>query len=219
VGVDELLSRWMATFTAPDPAAQRAAGEDLLRRWSEPHRHYHAVAHLAFMLSIVDSYAPVAPATVDLTAVRLACWFHDAIYDPRRGDNEEASAQLAESVLQSLQHPSDEVARLVRLTVTHDPEPADHNGQLLCDADLAILGAPADQYAEYAAAIRREYAHVPEAAFRHGRSAVLRGLLAKPALFHLAVHEIMWANQAKVNMDNEVSVLTDDPMTRQPFEP
>ncbi len=73
-----------------------------------------------------------------------------------------------------------EVARLVRLTVTHDPDGGDLNGETLCDADLAVLASDPAAYAAYAAAVREEYGFVPDDAFREGRAAVLRHLLDLP---------------------------------------
>lgn len=78
-----------------------------------------------------------------------------------------------------------EVARLVRLTATHDPRPAVDAGALLCDADLAILAADPAGYDTYAAAVRWEYAHLPNEVFRAGRAAVLRSLLGRPALYRV----------------------------------
>jgi predicted metal-dependent HD superfamily phosphohydrolase len=200
--MDGLVAEFVrAVPGAPPGEAQEVAG-DLIRRWQEPHRHYHTLRHLIAMLSTVDG-ASGPPDVV------LACWFHDAIYDPRRAGNEEASADLAVAALDSLGVDGTEVARLVRLTATHDPDPGDHSGQLLCDADLAILAAPAGEYAEYAANVRREYAHVPDDEFRIGRAAVLESLLDLPALFHLDTHRIEWEKRARANMDNELSVLTD----------
>jgi predicted metal-dependent HD superfamily phosphohydrolase len=96
-----------------------------------PHRHYHTLAHLAAMLAIVRPW-PV---------VELAVWFHDAVYDPRATDNEEASAERSLPAVGAAPATVAEVARLVRLTATHDPAPGDGAGALLCDADLSILAA------------------------------------------------------------------------------
>lgn len=114
-------------------------------------------------------------------AVRLAAWFHDAVYRPDRTENEERSAALAERALSEARVPEAvvaEVARLVRLTVTHDPADGDRNGEALCDADLAVLAGGPQEYGAYAARVREEYGFVPDGAFREGRSAVLRQLLA-----------------------------------------
>jgi len=100
------------------------------------------------------------------------------------------------------------VARLVRLTATHDPAVDDRAGMVLCDADLAILAAPAERYAEYTAGVRREYAHVPDEDFRRGRAKVLRTLLDRPALFRTAFGQRHWEDPARTNVAAELAVLT-----------
>lgn len=148
-----------------DPVA--AVEADLLARWNEPHRHYHTQRHLDVMLAVIDAHADLAD---DPAQVRLAAWFHDAVYDPRASDNEAASAGLAARALRRLGLDPTEVVRLVHLTATHDPGPGDRNGLLLTDADLAILAADPATYDAYAAAVRREYHHVPDHRFRTGRA-------------------------------------------------
>jgi predicted metal-dependent HD superfamily phosphohydrolase len=207
------VSDWRETVrgagaTAGDEAID-AAGEDLRRRWAESPRHYHDTTHLRAVLSVVDSTS--AP-DVDRDAVRLAAWFHDAVYDPRAtgAANEQASAVLAVRTLTDLGLPAatvDEVSRLVLLTVTHAPEPGDRNGELLCDADLAILSAPPAAYDTYAAQVRREYAHVPDDLFRAGRAAVLRHLLDLPALYRLPSTS-GWEPRARANLERELAALT-----------
>lgn len=194
----DLLSRW---------PGDGAAGAELLRRYAEPHRRYHTTRHLADVLDRVDELAGEAD---DADAVRLAVWFHDAIYDPSRGDNEERSAELAEELLAGAGLPAGtvaEVARLVRLTATHAPAEGDRNGAVLCDADLAILAAAPERYAAYAAEVREEYAHVPDDAFRSGRARVLRDLLALPALFHTAPGRERWEAAARHNAETELMLL------------
>jgi predicted metal-dependent HD superfamily phosphohydrolase len=194
----DLLDRW----PGPGPI-----GADLLRRYGEPHRRYHTAEHLVAVLDHVDELAAEAG---DAEAVRLAAWFHDAVYDPSRGDNEERSAVLAERMLADTDLPAvtvAEVARLVRLTTTHDPRDDDRNGAVLCDADLAILAAPPDRYAAYAAAVREEYAAVPDDAFRAGRAEILRSLLELPALFRTAPARERWEAAARHNLQTELMLL------------
>ena len=180
---------------------------DLVARWSEPHRHYHTLDHLAQVLSIVDSHTALA---ADAAAVRLAAWFHDAVYDPRATDNEERSAALAESTLAAAGLPAArvaEVARLVRLTAGHAVADGDRNGALLADADLAVLAAPPDAYDRYAAAVRREYAHVPDEAFRAERAAVLLHLLDLPELYRIVPDRVEWTERAVGNLRRELAAL------------
>jgi predicted metal-dependent HD superfamily phosphohydrolase len=182
-------------------------GAGLLRRYGEPHRRYHTAVHLADVLDHVDELAGEAE---DADAVRMAAWFHDAVYDPLRGDNEERSAVLAERILADTDLPPEviaEVARLVRLTATHEPEAGDCNGAVLCDADLAILAAGPDRYAEYAAAVREEYSAVPDDVFREGRADVLRSLLGLPSLFRTGPGRDRWEAAARQNLRTELMLL------------
>jgi predicted metal-dependent HD superfamily phosphohydrolase len=196
---------------AVDRTAAASLGHDLVARWNESHRHYHTGTHLEAVLSIVDANARLAD---DLTAVRLAAWFHDAVYDPTAGDNEEASAALAVTALGLLGLAGStvaEVARLVRMTARHDPADGDHNGCLLADADLAILATEPDVYDRYAVAVRREYAHVPDPLFRAGRATVLRKLLALPRLYRIVPARAEWTTEAHANLHRELAELGPDP--------
>jgi predicted metal-dependent HD superfamily phosphohydrolase len=189
---------------APDPVPY---GKDLLDRWAEPQRHYHTLDHLVAVLARTTELTAHA---ADPDAVALAAWFHDAVYRPDRTENEERSAHLAERALPEAGLDAErtaEVARLVRLTVTHDPAPGDRNGEVLCDADLAVLaGDPAD-YAAYAAAVRTEYGFVPDEDFRAGRAAILRQLLALPSLFRTGYGQTHWEPVARRNLGTELELL------------
>jgi predicted metal-dependent HD superfamily phosphohydrolase len=137
----------------------------------------------------------------------LAAWFHDAVYDGQTGA-EERSAQWALRALAG-RPVAGEVARLVRLTESHLPaDDDDTNGCVLSDADLAILAATPERYAEYTADVRREYADVPDDLFRRGRAAVLRDLLAKRSLFHTAHAREHWEARARANVEAELERLT-----------
>jgi predicted metal-dependent HD superfamily phosphohydrolase len=100
------------------------------------------------------------------------------------------------------------VARLVRLTATHAVAAGDRDGAVLCDADLSILCAAADEYAAYAAAVRDEYAHVPDADFKAGRATILRELLALPRLFATERGHDRWETRARRNVEGEIAKLT-----------
>lgn len=208
VCVGDLLTSWRGALpgTAPAELAARI-GADLLQRWSEPHRHYHTTDHLGAVLAVIDEQATYA---VDPDAVRLAAWYHDAVYDPHRVDNEEASALLAEAALPALGVPAArvaEVARLVRLSASHDPSPGDRNGELLTDADLRVLASPPEAYLAYTTAVRREYAHVSDPLFATGRAAVLTNLLSLPQLFHVPALRELWEDVARANLTRELQSL------------
>ncbi|MDG9707482.1 HD domain-containing protein [Streptomyces sp. DH10] len=210
--LDALRARFVRTLEAargpaggpdPDPYA-----DDLLGRWQEPQRRYHTVAHLTAVLDHIDVLEKYAH---DADVVRLAAWFHDAVYLPDRSENEERSARLAERALPEAgvsAARTAEVARLVRLTVGHDPADDDPDGQVLCDADLAILASPPSAYAAYTAAVREEYHFVPNDAFRTGRAAILRQLLHLPRLFRTPYGASEWEATARYNLTAELEMLS-----------
>jgi predicted metal-dependent HD superfamily phosphohydrolase len=214
------VSAWVALChrvgaVAPEPDL-RSAADALLARWTEPHRRYHDRGHLERVLDTLRQLAAeegreTSQGPVDLNDLAaLAAWYHDAVYQPTRSDNEERSAALARRQLAQLDVSATivgEVTRLVLLTKSHEPAPHDRAGALLCDADLAILATPADVYDAYSAAIRAEYSHVPERDYRAGRAAVLTRLAARPHLFHTGHGRAVWEQAARANIAGELQGL------------
>jgi predicted metal-dependent HD superfamily phosphohydrolase len=161
-------------------------GEDLYRalmaRYGEPHRKYHTLQHLQECLAHFDAVQGVLPASAEVEA---ALWFHDAIYDVKRSDNEERSAGWArQAALQAGVAPpvADRVHALVMAT-RHAAVPVAEDEQWLVDIDLAILGADPIRFAEYERQIRDEYGHVPGWLFQRKRRAILQAFLDRPRLF------------------------------------
>ena len=198
------LERWWPDLLSEQPQIR----ERLVTAYDDPARGYHDLRHLREVLEHLDDLVPADHPERD--AVVLAAWFHDAVYDAV-GDNEERSARLADAVLTQAGVPIplvDEVTRLVRLTASHDPAADDLPGQLLCDADLAILAAGRERYDAYVAGVRQEYAEVPDADFRAGRKAVLEDLLAHDTLFHSDAARERWEEKARANVSAEVAALS-----------
>ncbi len=199
-----LLARWEAL----DLAAP-ALGRELLARWSEEQRVYHDRAHLLAVLTSLDALTGTHRPGPEQLPVQLAAWFHDAVYRGTATD-EEDSATLAAELLPGAGIGApvvDEVVRLVLLTKTHKPSPGDRSGALLCDADLEVLARTAAAYRRYTAAVRREYAHVPDADFARGRAAVLHGLLAGGPLYSSDRGRELWEERARANLEVELGEL------------
>lgn len=166
-------------------------------RYSEPHRRYHTLAHIAELLALLPEACE---------EVLAAVWFHDLIYD-RRGANEERSADVAHEALVDLRFPReviDRVTKMILATRDHDPGDLPEKGRLFLDADLAILGSPRERYREYAEAIRFEYSWVPDQLFRAARDGVLRDFLAKPAIYQTDAMRKRFEAQARQNMEWEL---------------
>jgi predicted metal-dependent HD superfamily phosphohydrolase len=198
----DLVTTWLGLVENSEAA--QTAGTELLDRYGEPHRLFHNVDHLTEVLSVVEALAANAD---DAGVVQMAAWFHHAVHDPVRRDNEHRSALLARSVLPGLGVTPTrvtEVTRLVLLTRAHDPRPGDRNGAVLCDADLAVLATEPDLYHRYRHGVRAEYSHVDEPAFAAGRVRVLRELLSRPSVYRTVGARRRFERAARANMEAEL---------------
>ncbi|HUS29715.1 MAG TPA: hypothetical protein VMZ53_14525 [Kofleriaceae bacterium] len=174
----------------PDDVAR-----ELVAAYSEPHRAYHNLTHIAELLGWFDRVADDI-GWKDPAAVYAAIVFHDAIYVPGAKDNEARSADWARRA-----GFGDDVAQLILMTMSHTSHgDAGHDAAHFLDADMAIVGAPAEQFAAYDAAIAREYSHVPPDAFRAGRKAFLAGLAKLPRIFITEYFHSRLDAQARANL-------------------
>jgi predicted metal-dependent HD superfamily phosphohydrolase len=178
--IEDLRVRWertLALHRAADPGA--VAFQKLIACYGEPDRHYHTLQHVADVLAAVETLreqafarAGIARNPVQLPAVTLAVFYHDAVYMTAGAGSERFSAKLAVKDLVALglsDQICGEVSRLIELTEKHNPAEDDPSGQLLVDADLMILASPADRYRRYVHQIRAEYSWVSEEQWREGR--------------------------------------------------
>lgn len=220
-------------------AWERAAGrhpastdllEQVVGRYREAHRRYHGVSHLVWVVRHVHQLAAtdeVAAEAPDVGAIVMAAFFHDAVYDPTRHDNEAQSANLAGlrlAELAELETTADApspwtlprralVVRLVEATAhllpvadeIHDGDAMERD--VLLDADLAILGAEPAAYAAYVTGVRGEYAHLDDDAWREGRAAVLRRLLEPEHRFRTVPGRAWWERRAVANLTAELASL------------
>ena len=197
---------WRALRCVDAEAGWSQLGDELRARHEEPHRAYHGVGHV---VSVTHCLAELTEGKVP-TELALAAFFHDAVYDPQRSDNEARSARLASEALSGLgvAPPAVEATvRTVEATARHVA-----TGELrvdtFLDADLSILGSPAEVYDRYAEAIRSEYGHLDAATYRAGRAEVLQGFLARPQLFLTAGGRERFEETARRNLARELGRLT-----------
>jgi predicted metal-dependent HD superfamily phosphohydrolase len=153
------------------------------------------------------SRANIDPKEADL---HFAVWFHDAVYDAKRGDNEEQSAAYAMAVLKqggALPALLPIIEHLILATKPHPADAGDTDCQVLLDADLAVLGSSPEGYDRYAQAIRQEYAWVSESDYRTGRKKVLEGFLQRERLYHTQRLFDQLEQPARENLRREIEML------------
>jgi len=167
--------------------------------YNAPERYYHTLAHIGFCLQALDG---VWDECEHPEEIEVALWFHDAVYDPQAQDNEARSAAWAGDVLRESEINPDAIARVENLILAtaHKDPPTSPDQAWIIDIDLAILGQPETLFAEYDAAIRREYAWVGDEAYRVGRTAVLDRFLARPTIYRTSIFQQQYEAQARKNL-------------------
>jgi len=175
-------ARWAETWSLLGLAPPSGPLALLVERHREPHRHYHVLGHV---LDCLGKAAASRSIQRRPAAVELALWFHDAVYDTRRADNEERSAELAAAQLARLvgEDLVAEVRELVLATRHRADPPPSGDAAVVADVDLTILGEPPDRFDAYQAAIRREYSWVPSFVYRRRRARLLEGFLARERIY------------------------------------
>jgi predicted metal-dependent HD superfamily phosphohydrolase len=187
-------------------SADEALLRDLIARYSEPHRKYHTLQHLQECFEKLGQLRALARKPEE---IELALWFHDAIYDTKRKDNEEKSAQWARSTVLEAGLPApvgDRVYELVMVT-RHNAVPADVDQQVLVDVDLSILGASPDRFDEYELQVRQEYSWVPGPLFRRERRKVLEDFLKRRTIFQTKQFIGAYEAQARANLPRSIAKL------------
>ncbi len=177
--------------------------------YGEPQRHYHSLAHIVALLRWLAHWQALAQKP---RLIEAAIWFHDAVYDTHRDDNEPRSAEFARNELRALAWSEAEIARvvtMVRATRHHAAAVSDHDTLLFLDLDLSVLAQTADVYDAYRAAVRAEYAWVDEARYVAGRTRVLQSFMARDAIYRTPALRAAWESAARANLAREIQALAD----------
>ncbi len=202
-----LQNKWRNLVIQFDEKPDEQMRDMVFNCHSERHRKYHNLSHVYALLDDADIYQKEIR---DFNAVCFAIWFHDVIYQTRRNDNEEKSAQFASKVLKKLsvlREMAEKVRQMILATKHHDDEHCTADCKLFTDLDLSILGASRDRYAAYQKAIREEYAWVPNFMYKKARKKVLTAFLKKDQIYSSGLIGKQLERQARENITMELSCL------------
>jgi predicted metal-dependent HD superfamily phosphohydrolase len=138
--------------------------------------------------------------------VAYALWFHDAVYELDRHDNEQESANWAHASLTAAGVQVDVAERVYALIMAtcHSDRPSSPDAQLVVDIDLAILAASPDRFEEYERQIREEYQHVPEKIFLAKRRAVLGSFLERLQIYLTPAYGQRFESIARYNLKSRI---------------
>ncbi|XP_071485014.1 uncharacterized protein [Diadema antillarum] len=221
-------SLWNASFShgrEPNPDAKRSVAqwwEYIEKNYCESQRYYHTLQHVDAMIRLLHKHYTKFPCSPPFAcrAVEVAIFFHDLIYNPKAGDNEEQSAeafmQFAKDHLTDDEDFSqdciDTIYDWILATKHHcTPEHNENFGtgakHFFLDLDLEVLGRPPAEYEIYANQIRKEYSHIPDVDFRVGRAKVLKKFLERNRIFATELFYKTYESQARQNIQDEIRKL------------
>jgi predicted metal-dependent HD superfamily phosphohydrolase len=187
-----------------------AIRDELTRLYSAADRHYHNLAHIEAMLSLKREHQSLL---ADPTSVDAAIWFHDAIYDTHRNDNEANSAELARERLAATASGEqiERITVMIRASADHMVPEADqatrNDCELFLDFDLATLAGRPAEFSAYEQAVRREYDWVPEPLWIAGRRRVLETFMARPHIYKTALFQSHCEATARANLARSLAAL------------
>ena len=207
--LDFLRSQWndlLSSFPT-DRDSKESFFQILKEKYSEKNRFYHNLSHVRTMLNLHASFNHKVQ---NSQAIQFSIWFHDAVYNTERTDNEEESARFASESLEILSVPTEtvEVIRdLILATKHHSGADLSDDAKLFLDMDLAILGMQEEIYRKYSQAIRNEYSWVPETTYRDGRRKILMNFMSRERIYFTEDLTARFEEQARKNMNREIALL------------
>lgn len=203
----KLLDRWREVWRE---LGASVADEDLFHRlltaYSEPARKYHTLQHLDECFNHFTSLRAFAERPAE---VELALWFHDAIYNTHRKDNEKQSAKWASDCILAAGLSAELAQRVYELIMAtlHNAVPKGRDAEVLVDVDLAILGADRARFDEYELQVREEYAWVPGFLYRPARQTILEEFTRRKHIYSTELFRVEREPQARRNLRRSLAQL------------
>ncbi len=202
--LQKLFSNLLTGYTG-DRAVVDRFWHELVLHYNGKKRYYHNLTHIEHVyMNLVPFFNTAIP-----PEVMFAMFYHDAVYDVTRKDNEEQSTDLAHKVMTEIGVPAAiifETESLILATKVHEPT-EDNTMNAFTDADLCILGAGEKEYNAYLQNIRKEFSVYPDRLYNAGRKNVLQDFLEMPRIFKTDWFYNLYERQARLNLKREHSLL------------
>ena len=197
-------SRLAAEFEEIRPLFRISTLDNLMDAYGEPGRFYHNGHHITALLRL---FAKLRELAIDPVAVKIAIFFHDAVYHipldpqfPPPHDNEERSIKLMLMMANNPEYGSIQRAiALVRATAEH-VSGRDIDTRLIHDLDLSILASSRHRFIAFEQQIRQEYAVYPKALYLPARMGILRSFLERRRIYALGPLVLTWEAKARENL-------------------
>lgn len=185
--------------------------DDVIIKYSVKSRYYHNLHHIQGMCSLLEYNAEHI---LDYNCVFLSIIYHDIIYNVKRNDNEEKSAEYFRKKIAPLlklpKHQVDKICLYI-LATKHNLTAdnllgVDSDVKFLLDFDLEILGyCNSENYKIYSDNIRKEYKIYSDEQYCIGRKMFLEKFLSKKDIYLTEEFRKIEKN-ARKNLQNEINL-------------
>jgi len=175
--------------------------------YSNKKRYYHTLQHLDNLLLQLTQ---VKSEIVSWDTVLFSLYYHDIIYNSLKSDNEEKSAEVAETRMKQISVPVliiKNCKEQILATKKHLSN-SDEDTNYFTDADLSILGQDWNTYSAYYKNVRKEYSIYPDLIYNPGRKKVLKHFLDMERIFKTEYFYSTLEQPAKRNIEMELQSLS-----------
>lgn len=180
--------------------------QEITLAYTHEKRHYHNLAHLEnLLIELIEVKYLVS----NWDTILFTLFYHDIVYDVRKNNNEEKSAELAAERLKQMNVPPNQVMfcqEQIMATQSHALSP-DKDTNLFTDADLSILGKEWSVYEQYIGQVRKEYSIYPNFLYKPGRRKVLQYFLGMERIFKTDYFFKKYETRARENLGREIDLL------------
>ena len=199
-GLNRFQSLWRRCLL--DNASDHSAEihQRLTSAYNEPQRHYHTLDHIGHCLSLFDQCKALLD---NPDALELAIWFHDAIFETGKPDNELRSAELYQSLSADV-HPNELrelVGRLIIATLHDGGSLEDKDAGYMVDIDLSSFGLPWEDFLRDTQDLRKECGHLSDEEYYQRQSSFRTGLMARPKFYMTDYFYERYEQQARENLE------------------
>ncbi|KAJ3450659.1 hypothetical protein M0812_06843 [Anaeramoeba flamelloides] len=201
----EILSKWY---------------DKVYQLYTSENRHYHSLVHVQSLLNLYQEYQSLIE---NKQVMILSIFFHDVIYDPKKGDNEEKSNELFQQFASETNLNQSVITKVSEFILAtkrkklfnsnqslNDENQYENDLKLFLDFDWSILGSDEQTYEQYSKAVHLEYNHLGEL-YKQKRLAFLGIALQKltnDKLYLTDFGKKQFLKNSIKNVQNEIKVLS-----------
>lgn len=141
----------------------------ILAMWNSPERYWHDINHLHFLFDKIEAMNEISQKSKEI--LTITAFFHDAIYNPKRKDNEEQSIKLFKEYSRNLYDKYyHKIIEIITCTSKYPDIPTNKLSKIFWKIDNdPVINGDFESFKKYEKLIRMEYSFVSIPDYKNGR--------------------------------------------------